>query len=180
MRFFSIKTICCKKLLTFSLFILFTINVKAQASGTGCRIGDNVYTQYLGNGPYYGNNNDMVSVYNVNGPKLVVINGQGYAGYQCGKINVYPAGKRYNPTTNTEDPYPGVNEVTGTISRNSCIASTHPSVSSGGKADIIQFQINNPTYCATQNVPLDDYVGIFALLSGATGAYFISRKVILA
>ena len=167
-----------KYLVVLVLFLISVFMAKAQTSGTGCRIGDNVYTEYLGTGSYYGNNNDIMKVYNINGPKLLVVNGQGYNGYQCGKINVYSGGQRWNGSTNV--PYPAVNEVLGTVSTNSCMVSTSASVSNGGKANIIQYKINNPTYCVPEELPIDDYSSLIVLATAAIGAYFISKKGILA
>jgi hypothetical protein len=159
------------------LVLISVFMAKAQTSGTGCKIGGAVYTNYLGTAPYYGNNNDIVKVYS-NSSAVSIITGNGYAGYQCGKINIYSAGTRYNPVTNTSDPYPGINEILSTVSTNSCMVSSSLGVSSGGKGDIVQYTYNNPTYCggAPMPLPLDDYnwviIGGFAIIGG----FVISKK----
>lgn len=158
--------------------LLFISSANAQTRGTGCRIGDNVYTEYLGMTSYYGNPNDKVSVYRANGIRLIVVNGQGYSGYQCGKINVYEGGSRYNSSTNSNEWYPAVNEVLGTVSSASCMVSNNVNTSSGGKGDIIKFEINNPQYCSSRpiNAPLDNYIWVLIFAVGGIGAYLISKK----
>ncbi|RZK54864.1 MAG: hypothetical protein EOO91_15145 [Pedobacter sp.] len=168
-----------KYIVALVLVLISVFMAKAQTSGTGCKIGSAVYTTYLGTAPYYGNNSDIVKVYS-NSTAVSIITGNGYSGYQCGKINIYSAGTRYNSATNTNDPYPAVNEILATVSTNSCMVSSSLGVSSGGKGDIVQYTYNNPTYCggSPMPLPLDDYnwaiIGSFALLGG----FLISKNKI--
>ncbi|RZL46384.1 MAG: hypothetical protein EOO93_25995 [Pedobacter sp.] len=163
------------------LVLISVFMAKAQSTGAGCRIGDIVYTQHLGKGTYYGNTNDMVEVYNLNGPTLLVVNEHGYAGYECGRINVYSAGKRWDAPSHSEIPYPAVNEILATTST-VCTASPNTTTTAGGKAYVVNYAVNNPTYCNNtppMGLPIDDYAWAFVLIVGAIGGIIISRKGIL-
>lgn len=160
-------------------FVLIYNTSLAQTSGSGCNIGSSIATDYLGMAPYYGNVNNMVRVYKANSTSIA-INSNSSNRYQCGNVNVYPAGSYYDSTI---PPYganvtiPAQNEITSQGADNSCV--TAPSVAAAGNGNVsnngkyVTFNYNNPTFC---NVPLDDYAPILILVIGLFGFYYIGSR----
>ncbi|MFA6277710.1 MAG: hypothetical protein WC622_13225 [Pedobacter sp.] len=124
----------------------------STVSGYGCRVGDAVFTQYLGTTHFWGT---TYKVYNSNGQSYNV----DYSpGEQCNYIesnDIYDQGKQcwvnsyVNPTNNQ----------TG---------------ASYGTYVYYSLDICNV------NLPIDDYVWVLLLAVGGVGAYVISKKRILA
>ncbi|WP_316782868.1 hypothetical protein [Pedobacter frigiditerrae] len=165
------------KFLVFLAFI--SSSLFAQTSGSGCNIGSAIYTDYLGMAPYYGDVNNMVRVYKTNGASID-LNTNNSNRYQCGKVNVYPAGSYYDssiPPYGANVTIPAQNEITSQGADNSCVLG--PSLAAAGNGNVngngkyATFNYNNPTYC---NVPLDDYTPILSLVVSLFGFYYISLR----
>lgn len=144
--------------------------------GTGCNIGDNVATQYLGQSTYYGNTSIIVQSYS-NSKIINIAREQGYAGYRCNTINVYSAGTKNGMA------YPGANEVlqdyAGQASHKCVVVSSYSSnvTSTSGEGFELQYRYNDPAYysrndtsnpqwvCNTVLTPMPVDDGIWVLLS---------------
>ena len=180
------------------LFLSFFLsnNLRAQTTGTGCNLGSSVATELLGTAIYNGQTDRRVYVYNSSPSKIIgIISGQGYTGYRCGYINIYPAGTRWVPSRNTEVSYKAANEITSyntNIEAYRCvIASSLPLnfVSAADRKEGFQggYRYNDPSYYAdsdpsyacsspTANLPLDHDIVILTFLSGIIGFLFIRKR----
>lgn len=150
---------------------------KAQNSGYGCRIGNFVFTEYLGEASPYHPSNPTTKFFNSNGPRIE-INYNNYDnskpnnyGYDCTKINILKA----SGTGPAQQEY---------IKQNtSCVTSSFLGGSiDGGGGDYVYFSYKNPTYCNNtppMGLPIDDYAWAIVLVTGITGGIIISRKEIL-
>lgn len=160
-------------LLFISLNMFSINNLSAQDSGTGCNVGGKIAVGgYLGDAPYYGNTSDMRPVYK---STFVSINTNGYGGYICGSVNVYPAGSRWDPQIppyGDNAPYDEQKEMMPAGSAVNCIAASSRFATPEGEGSTVTFSYNNPTFC---NVPLDDYIPILIACVGFLGVLYISK-----
>lgn len=149
MIFFSTKTSCRKKLLTFSLIIICAFKVKAEV---GCSDGTYIYTKP--NGTFIIENSDNHIPRYQSSPRIYIKN---WSRDNCGipreKVDAY---------------------FTATSAKN-----PNGKCAIGNQYASRQL-IYNPADNDCVQLPLDDYIGIFILATGAIGAYFINKKVILA
>lgn len=170
------------------LFFSFISPSFGQVTGRGCNLGSSVATQYLGTAIYNGNASQFVRVYS-NSTAVPIITGNGYSGYRCGYINIYPAGTRYVSATNSNVPYNAANEITATYSTRCATAAAYTpnyTSGSGGEGTEVDYRYNDPAYyadadpsypCAIQpnNLPLDDYMPYFLVSIGVFG-FILIRK----
>ncbi|MFD0941779.1 hypothetical protein [Pedobacter boryungensis] len=137
-----------------SLFILtlFTLlsntSFATTVSGYGCRIGDVVFTQYLGSTYFWGT---TYKVYNRNGQVYSV----DYSpGQQCNYIesnNIYDQGRQ-------------------------CWVNTYVNPMNNQDGASYGTYVYYSVDICNVNLPLDDYVWIMVLVAGGVGAYVISKK----
>lgn len=172
-----------KYLLFVSILILgsFFNQLFAQITGKGCNLGNSVATQFLGTATYNGDSNQSIRVYSSNSATLVPkISGNGYAGYRCGYINVYPEGDRYVAASNSSVHYKAANEITAHYSGRCAIASSFSAnyVSRSGVEEAneeVDYIYNDPAYyadadpnypcnSAPSNLPIDQNIILFMLL----------------
>ncbi len=155
-------------------------DANSQERGNGCRIGNTVFTQYLGMGTPYVARPDQ-PYYNSNGRKLEINNNNSNR-YICGAINDYPQGSYYD---NTIPPYganvtiPAQHELVSESSTE-CVTSTMVNgslVGSGGR--IVTYELNPPSSCSGQapnNAPLDDYMLCLILIASGFGVLTIRKQ----
>ncbi|WP_406825690.1 hypothetical protein [Pedobacter sp. KACC 23697] len=168
----------------------------AQTTGKGCNLGNSVATQFLGTATYNGHSDQFVRVYSSSSATIVpIINGNGYAGYRCGYINIYPSGSRYVAATNSNVSYSAANEITATYSSRCATAASLPAnyVSNSGGAESneeVDYRYNDPAYyadadpnypCASQpnNLPIDDYTSILVVSISITGFLCVRKRAII-
>lgn len=166
----------------------------AQTTGKGCNLGSSVATQFLGTATYNGDSNLSVRVYSSNPSTMVpIITGNGYAGYRCGYINVYPAGSRYVAASNSSVPYSAANEITATYSGRCGTASSFSAnyVSNSGGAEgseEVAYRYNDPAYYAdadpnyscnapTNNLPVDQNIIFMLLPLGLFGFWKVRQQL---
>lgn len=183
--------------LTVSLTVLFFSFISSsfgQVTGRGCNLGSSVAKQFLGTATYNGNASQFVRVYSSSSSTIVpIITGNGYSGYRCGYINIYPAGTRYVAATNSNVPYNAANEITASYSTRCATAvSFTPNYNSGSgnEGTEVDYRYNDPAYyadadpsypCASQpnNLPLDDFTPFFLVPLGAYCFFIVRKKTIL-
>ncbi|MFI5452583.1 hypothetical protein ACHMWN_10535 [Pedobacter sp. UC225_61] len=119
-------------------------------SGYGCRVGDVVYTQYMGNTSFYGT---TYKVYNRNG--------------QYYNID-YSPGEQCN--------YIESNDLIDQGGQ--CWVNTYVNPSNNQSG--VSYGSNVRYTLDVCNVPLDDYVWVILLAFGGMGAYVIAKKRIIA
>ncbi|MDQ7947342.1 MAG: hypothetical protein REI78_13105 [Pedobacter sp.] len=159
--------------LTFLLLLTVT-SCFADTSGSGCRIDDKVYTEYLGMGYPYGTSQPQKRYYK-NTAYVPIYYGYGYnqhQGYKCGFINIYPASSYWNGSENV--PIPAENEINST-SFGGCVISTTLGGSPIREGDYVTFTYNRTGACAS-SLPLDDYIWLLFVLVGAGGIYYIRKS----
>jgi hypothetical protein len=186
-----------KFLLFISILVLgsfFNVSL-AQTTGKGCHLGSSVATQFLGTATYNGDSNQSIRVYSSNSSTIIpIINGNGYAGYRCGYINIYSAGSRYVAATNSNVSYSAANEITATYSGRCATAASLPAnyVSNSGGAESnteVDYRYNDPAYyadadpnypCASQpnNLPIDDYTSILVVSLSFTGFLIVRKRAV--
>lgn len=160
------------------LFLIFIpLSTFAQTSGTGCRVEDKVYTDYLGDASPYHPSNPSKKFYGTN-HYIPIYYGSGhnqYQGYRCGYINIYPASSYWNGSENV--PIPAENEITSSAS-GACVISTSLGGSVIREGDYVSFTYNKPGKCSVippAELPLDDYIWVALLAAGAFGFYFMRK-----
>ncbi len=168
--------------------------LSAQITGKGCNLGNTVATQFLGTAIYNGDSNQSVKVYSSNASTMVpIIKGNGYAGYRCGYINVYPAGSRYVAASNSSVSYSAANEITATYSGRCATASSLSAnyVSNSGGAEgseEVDYRYNDPAYYADadpnypcngpiNNLPLDQNIIFLLLPLGLLGFWKVRQQL---
>lgn len=165
------------KFLKSLLFILIPISSFAQVSGTGCRIDDKVYTDYLGNAPAYSPHNPNKRFYGT-WSYVPIYNGSGhnqYQGYRCRYINIYPASTYWDGNQNI--PIPAENEITSSTF-GACVTSTTLGGQVIREGDYITYTYMKPGKCAvapTTELPLDDYIWVLLLIVCAWGCYMMRK-----
>ncbi|MDQ0640886.1 hypothetical protein QF042_004451 [Pedobacter sp. W3I1] len=172
------------------LFFLFISPSFCQVTGRGCNLGNSVATQFLGTAIYNSDPSQSVRIYKANSPIVPIITGNGYSGYRCGYINVYPAGSRYVSATNSTVSYNAANEITATFSTRCATATSYSSnfiSGSGNEGTEVDYKYNDPAYysdadpsysCASQpnNLPIDDYIPFIICSTGVFGIIIIRKK----
>ena len=178
------------------LFFLLAASSFGQITGTGCNLGRTVATQYLGTAIYNGSAGQYVRVYSSSSAsRITIITGNGYAGYRCGYINVYPAGSKYVSESQPNKAYNAAEEITSTSSTRCAIADSFSanftsSQTGGGEGTEIGYKYNDPAQysnadpnypCANQpnNLPIDDYMPYLLGLIGFFGCMLIRNRVFL-
>ncbi|WP_316797828.1 hypothetical protein [Pedobacter frigidisoli] len=144
----------------------------AQTSGTGCRIGNNIYTEYLGIAYPYGpdtpiryykspGNNVAINYNNYDGS-----NPPSYYGYKCGQINYFDASSTG----------PAQREFTDT--NTSCIISSTLGGSISGNGVLANYSYNKSAYCttATMPLPIDDILIPISFLFAGLSVVIIRNK----
>jgi hypothetical protein len=166
----------------FILFLFFvSANCFADDSGYGCRIGDKVYTEYLGTAFPYGPENPS-SKYYKNASYIPIYYGYGYnqhQGYKCGFINIYPASSYYNGQN--EVPIPAENEITST-QFNSCVTSATLGGGVISNGDYVGYTYNRTENCYVAPpapLPLDDQIWWMLIPISALGFYFLKKNLTL-
>ena len=159
------------------LVLISVFMAKAQNSGYGCRIGNIIYTQYIGDEHPHHPSNPLTKYYNSNGNKIDIhynnydSSKPNNYGYDCTKINVFDA----SSTGPAQQEY--------TKQNTSCVTSAYlggPIIGDGG--DYVYFSYKNPNYCSNippVGLPIDDYAWAFVLAVGAIGGIIISKKGVL-
>lgn len=165
-----------------SLFILLcSFSCFADTSGSGCRIDDKVYTQYLGEAYPYGTSNPKKKYYKSNGAYVPIYYGYGYnqhQGYKCGFINIYPSSSYYNGSENV--PIPAENEITST-SFSACVTASSLGASPERDGDYVTFTYNRTSSCTVTppaNLPLDDYAWVAIIGAGLIGFYLLRNRLV--
>lgn len=156
------------------LFLFISTSCLADDSGNGCRIGDKVYTQYLGTAYPYGPENGS-SKYYQNSNYIPIYYGYGYnqhQGYKCGFINIYPASSYWNGQENVA--IPAENEITSS-QFNSCVISSSLGGSVISNGDYVGYTYNRTSSCYVAT-PLDDYIWLLVISFCALGYYFLKKK----
>jgi len=147
----------------FLLFLIISLKTFASDPGRnyGCVIQGSparLYFSYSKDGnPYnWGPNNNtsngLYHIYNNNSSNYEIYNDTEANGYHCGVIN-----SKFGE-------YNQVGEV--------CY------VSSGGsylQGDLATYSVNNPTYCGTNSLPIDNYAVILLALMGVGGFFYIRK-----
>jgi len=166
----------------------------AQTTGRGCNLGNSVATQFLGTATYNGHSDQFVRVYSSSSSTIVpIVNGNGYAGYRCGYINVYDAGSRYVASSNSNVSYSAAHEITATYSVRCATAasfsSNYNSNSGGAEAsEEVDYRYNDPAYYAdadpnypcsnatANNLPVDQNILIMLLPLGLLGFWRVRQQ----
>jgi len=171
------------------LFFSFISPSFSQVTGRGCNLGSNVATQFLGTATYNGDITQSVRLYR-SSPLVPIITGNGYSGYRCGYINVYPAGTRYVSATNSNVSYNAANEITATSNTRCATSSSYTAnftSGNGNEGTEIDYRYNDPAYyadadpnypCSAQlnNLPIDDYLALLLFPIGACSFLFIRKR----
>ncbi|MCX3263624.1 hypothetical protein [Pedobacter agri] len=175
--------------LLFIFILLIQHKSSGQVTGRGCDFGDRVATVYLGTTTYYGSTK-IVEAYKAD-VWLQVIRGNGYSGYKCGFINIYPSGSKWNGSQDV--PYDGVNEITSRESdpKGCVLQTTYKSnhTIGEGEGSIVSYRYNDPKYFSNSdpssscpsatppsNLPVDDYLPITLLVFGGLGFTSFSKR----
>lgn len=136
------------------VFILISVFLaKADVkSGNGCRIGDVVWTDYLGSTSFYGTD---YSTYNRNG--------------QLYNID-------YNPGTQCD--YIEVSKIQSQNKQCWVNSAVNPKNDQTGASygTLVSYTVN--TCKAPTGLPLDDFVWVIILVAGGLGAFVISKKIL--
>lgn len=172
-RFFTI--------LALSQFFLAS-NVLADTSGIGCKYGNNVYTQYLGDGYPYGPQSDKLPYYS-NSVYVPIYFGDGPnlgRTYRCGWINSYSQTQYWDAQQQKLITTPGEDEFQFRPGRPGCIISTSLNGPIIKREDLVDYSYNKTNKCSTPptNVPLDDHLWILVLVTGLTGLYFFKKQIL--
>lgn len=155
------------------VLLMFSNVCVSQTNGVGCRIGNYVYTQYLGIAYPYGPSTPT-SYYNSSGPNVAVnynnyngANAPTYYGYICGKINIFPSSAAGPAQQEAVDTSVG------------CIISPTLGGSVNGSGVRSNYSYNNPTYCSGRPVglPLDENMNHLSVVAGILGFFIFRRKV---
>jgi len=160
------------KSIFFLAIMLTSVRSIAQTSGTGCRISNNIYTEYLGIAYPYGpgtpisyykspGNNVPINYNNYDGSKPPT-----YYGYKCGQINYFDA----SPTG------PAQYEFTDTSSP--CIISSSLGGSISGNGVLANYSYNKPAYCSasTMPLPIDDFLIPGSFLFSCFGFFMLRNQ----
>ena len=183
-----------KKLLVLFLLILNTTFSFADDSGYGCMVGEHwVYNVEMGTSKVIGAGNELYRYFNYNAFKIPIYPGYGqnlHRGYRCGFINRYPASSYWDSEIKPYGgnvPIPAEQEYT--LLGSPCVVSStlggQPMATSGqsGMGQYVYYTYNRTGMCGggggnpTEDVPLDDYIGLFAIGVGLTGFIAIRRNI---
>ncbi|WP_412467671.1 hypothetical protein [Pedobacter sp. KLB.chiD] len=165
----------------------------AQITGRGCSLGNSVATQFLGTATYNGDPNQSIRVYSSNSSTIVpIINGNGYAGYRCGYINIYSAGTRYVAASNSNVHYNAAQEITATYSGRcgtaASLSANYNSNSGGSESnEEVDYRYNDPAYYAdadpnypcnapANNLPVDQNIIFMLLPFGCLGFWKVRQQ----
>lgn len=125
----------------------------ATVSGTGCNLGNRIYTVKIGTANFWGTPIDVYSstatAYDINWNN----------NSQCNKINANQVSNNTSKTCWVNPYVPPANNNSG--------------VSSGNLAG---YTLQT---CPQTNLPLDDYIWVVLVIVGSIGAYYISKRGIL-
>lgn len=170
------------------IFVFLLLSVpfysKGQTGGQGCRIGNNIYTDYLGYAKHPNDQSKWMYYFDSNG-RNYPINYNNSERYKCNYVNSYVAGSYYDsniPPYGANVTIPPQNEFT-IYSPQDCVIAQRLGgalVADGG--DRVNYSVNNPTYCDSSstktNLPLDSYSIVFVLVGGSVGFFAINKKKI--
>ncbi len=157
------------------MLILNQVKANAQEVRQGCRIGDTIYTEYLGMANPYSPSNPPVRFFRQPGASVAIYYGAGNRGYQCGMVNIYPASSYWNGSANV--PIPAQNEIISSAGGGSCVTSSSLGGNVVGNGEFVTFQINNPAGCGNNpnNLPIDNYTWALLIGSAAAGVYAMRK-----
>ncbi len=167
------------KYLYIAFLFLLVPAAKATTTGTGCRVGDYVYINYIGNAPAYHPSNPQKRFYTKT-TNIPIYWGYGmnqHQGYRCGYINYYPASSYYDYEKKQNIPIPEEREYT-VITYGGCVLSNTLGGSVLNEGDYVSYTYNKTGKCGTNpnDLPFDDYIWVLMLAAGGAGAYFIYKN----
>jgi len=156
----------------------------AQNSGTGCRINNNVYTEYLGMGyPYVGQTSQPY--YNSSG-RVLPVNNNNSVGYLCNNINDYGEFSTWDSASQKMVTYPAVRELKSSDGGTCSIAKSTSATQSNGQlvatgGTVITYALTPPAKCGgttTMPMPLDDYIPYLVAFAGIIGMMLVRKNLI--